>query len=264
MIKDTLLFAVHRDRLEEGKMLNCPKRLPYRKISLLLIPIVLLLFSSPAFSKKVKVPATATGPVKVLLLPFEVSEAHKDLRWTALAAPVLLAKEIEKTQDLVLIPLWQTMPTAIATAGASRTFNDESAASTAIWLGAKWSILGRIAPVKKRISLTIDFIPDRRNQSAFRSLKDRRLQLLGPVFHEAIRQFLRYLTARPIERAKGNEPGLDSVKDIAEALDREYGWSVDADPGKAEKVVARLAQTDEALARLLFNPSLYPVLAQSK
>jgi hypothetical protein len=245
-------------------MLNHPKRLHCRKIHLLITAAVLLIFFQPACSKKAKPQSAAANPVKVLLLPLEVSEANKDLRWTAMAAPILLAKEMENTQDLMVIPLWQTMPTVIATAGASRTFNDESAASTANWLGAKWSIMGAISPVKGSISITIDFIPGKRNQVAFRYLKTRKLESLGPAFHEAIRQFLRYQLFKPLGPAKGNEPGLNSVKDLAEALDREYGWSVDADPGKAQDIVARLAKSDERLARLLFNPSIYPALAQNK
>jgi hypothetical protein len=53
-----------------------------------------------------------------------------------------------------------------------------------------------------------------------------------------------------------------SMKPLAEALDREYGWFVDAEPGKAQEIVADLALKDDRLARLLFNPSVYPVLTK--
>ena len=86
----------------------------------------------------------------------------------------------------------------------------------------------------------------------------------GRSFNEATRQFLRYLAIKTIKPVKYNEPSLDSVKELAEALDREYGWSVDAEPGKAQDIVARLAASDEHLARILFNPSLYPVLAKNE
>ena len=233
-------------------------------LPLFLLSIFLLLATQPACHKKAKVPPASSGPVRVILLPFQVPADNKDLRWAALAAPILMAKESEKIPDLSVIPLWQTMPAAIATAGASRLFTDETAASTVNWLGAKWSIWGEIAPLKNSTSLIVDFIPGKDNLVAFRYLKTRRMESYGPAFHEAIRQFLRYLAASPIGPAKGDEPGLNSMKDLAEAIDREYGWFSDADPGKAQEIVANLAKSDEALARLLFNPSVYPVLAQNK
>jgi len=245
-------------------MLNCPKQLLCRGIPLFFFLVFLFLFFQPACSRRVKVTSAAGSPVKVLILPFEVPEASKDLRWTAMAAPILLAKELEQTPDLTVIPLWQTMPTVIASAGATRSFNDESAASTAIWLGAKWSIMGSVSPARHRVSIAIDFIPGARNQFAFRHMKVRKLESFGPGFHEAIKQFLRYLTFKPLGPAKGNEPGLNSVKDLAEALDREYGWTMEADPGKAGDIVARLMKSDERLARTLFNPGIYPALAQNK
>jgi hypothetical protein len=247
-----------------GKMLNCRKRLHRRVIPLFLFLVVLFPFFQSACFKKTKVRSAAASPVKMLLLPFEVAKANKDLSWTALAVPILLAKKMEETQDLTIIPLWQTMPRAIATAGASRSFNDESAASAANWLGAKWSIMGTVSTVKSRLSITIIFIPGKRNQFAFRYNNAQRIESLGPAFHEAIRQFLRYQLFKPLGPSKGNEANLNSVKELAEALDREYGWSEAADPGKAQDIVARLAKSDERLARLLFNPNLYPILDQNK
>jgi hypothetical protein len=112
--------------------------------------------------------------------------------------------------------------------------------------------------------MMVDFIPAKSNQVPFRYQKNTSIDSLGSGFPEAFRQFLRYLVARPLQPAKGSLPNMTSMKTLAEALDREYGWFVDAEPGKAQDVVADLARSDESLARLLFNPSLYPVLGQTK
>ena len=81
---------------------------------------------------------------------------------------------------------------------------------------------------------------------------------------DAFNQFLRYLTAKPFDPREAKFQTMTAMKSLAEALDREYGWFVEANPGKAQVVVAKLASSDEWLARFLFNPSLYPVLAQTK
>ena len=56
----------------------------------------------------------------------------------------------------------------------------------------------------------------------------------------------------------------DMIDRWAEALDREYGWFVDADPGKAQETVSELAHSDERLAQSLFSPALYPDLSPKK
>jgi hypothetical protein len=260
------------DRLGVWEMLNRPKWsccrwIPFFGNCSLSLPIVmgvLLLFSQSACLKKHRVPSVSAGPTRIALLPFDTSTENKDLRWTAMAGPILMAKASENAPDLVVIPLWQTMRTAIASAGASRSFDEDSAASTANWLGAKWSILGSIKPNKTRASLMIDFIPGKSNQVAFRYIKTTDMNSFRQAFHEATRQFLRYLSAKLPEPMKGNQLDLNSIKDLAQALDREYGWFEDADPGKAQEIVAGLARSDERLAQLLFDPALYPVLAQKK
>jgi hypothetical protein len=253
-------------------MLNGPKWSGCRRSSfsenwgfpLLIAAAALFLFSQPACSKKSKVPGVSTGPMRVALLPFDTSPENKDLRWTAMAGPILMAKASLNTPDLVVIPLWQSMTTAIASAGASRSFDEDSAASTANWLGAKWSILGAIKPSKIRASVMIDFIPSKSSQVAFRYMKKCNLDSFGLSFHEATRQYLRYLSVKPPEPLKGKDLNKNALKELAEALDREYGWFVEADPGKANEVVSSLAQSDERLAKLLFNPTLYPILAKDK
>jgi hypothetical protein len=225
---------------------------------------LLLLVSQAACSKKNIIPGVPAGPIQVALLPFETPAENKDLRWTAMAGPILMAKASEKAPDLVVIPLWQTMTTAIASAGASRSFDQTAAAATTDWLGAKWSILGYIKPDKSRASLMIDFIPGGSNQIAFRYMKKISMDLFEQAFFDATRQFVRYLSANPPEPMKIDGMNINLVKDLAKALDREYGWFEDADPGKSQDIVAELARLDEHLARLLFNPALYPILAKNE
>jgi hypothetical protein len=246
---------------------SCCRWIPFFGNCSLSLPIVvgvLFLFSQAACIKKHKVPSVSAGPTRIALLPFDTPAENKDFRWTAMAGPILMAKASENAPDLVIIPLWQTMKTAIASAGASRSFDDDSAASAANWLGAKWSILGSIKPTKARASLMIEFIPGKSNQVPFRYIKTTNMDAFGLAFHEATRQFLRYTSAKPPELMKGNGLDPNSLKDLAQALDREYGWFEDADPGKAQEIVAGLARSDDRLARLLFDPALYPVLAQNK
>jgi hypothetical protein len=210
---------------------------------------------------KTKTPVAPMPPVRVVLLPFNAPAGNKDLHWVALAAPILMARVTERAQDLVAVPLWEAMPTAIESAGASRTFTQESTASAANWLAAKWATLGEISPARTGVSMIIDFIPAKSSEVPFRYMKTRRIESLGAACQEALRQFLRYLAAKPLELPKGGDQGMPSIRVLAEALDREYGWFGNADPGKAQEIVADLARVDDRLARLLFNPSLYPSLS---
>jgi hypothetical protein len=225
---------------------------------------ILLFLSQSGCSKKTKITRLDAGPIRVALLPFDTPAENKDLRWTAMTGPILMAKASEDAPDIAVIPLWQTMTTAISSAGASRSFDEASASSVANWLGAKWAILGHIKPAKTRAALMIDFIPGKSNQVAFRYMKKTDMDFFGRNFHEATRQFLRYVSAKPPEPMSKSEPDTASIKNLAQALDREYGWFEDAEPGKAQEIVAGLARSDERLARILFNPTLYPVLAQDK
>jgi hypothetical protein len=259
---------------EFGKMLNhfrkpCGYRAAAYKLNgvhlLVASAMILFLVQSACLKKKSKVPITPSSSIRIAFLPFNVPENNKDLRWMALANPILMAKVSERAPDLVAVPFWESMPVAIESAGASRIFTEASAGSTATWLSAKWSAVGDISPAKKnRISLIIDFIPARGNEVPFRYMKARRMEYLGEGFPLAFTQFLRYLSMRPLEQAKDGNLNLISMKPLAEALDREYGWFGEADPGKAQEIVADLAHRDRRLAELLFNPSVYPVLKQTK
>ncbi len=230
----------------------------------LAIPAILFLFIQPAclfHKKKAAVPeAVPAAPTRVVLLPFDLPAGNTELRWVALAAPVLMAKTMETSPDLEVVPIWQTMPIAVEAAGQSRELTPEVAAYVASRLAAKWAVDGQLAPGKDGVALTVDFIPAKATMIAFRYQKNGRADALGDQYHEAVRQFLDYLVARPLGKSGARLPDAGSQKELAEALDREYGWYADASPGKAETIVANLIRTDATLARLLFNPGLYPGL----
>jgi hypothetical protein len=167
----------------------------------------------------------------------------------------------ERAQDLKVAPLWETMPTAIEGAGATRTFTPETAATTASWLSAKWAVMGDLTTTKTGVRMMIDFIPSKIGTVPFRYTKPGSIDFVGACIPEVFVQFAYYLAIRPLEPAKNKLPDLTSMKKLAEALDREYGWFVEAEPGKAQAIVSELAVSDPQLARFLFNPSLYPNLA---
>ena len=156
--------------------------------------------------------------------------------------------------------LQQLMAVAIEAAGVTRTFSSETAASVASWLSVKWSVMGELSATKTGTRMMIDFIPAKTGSVPFRFTKSGKIDEAGAQLPEAFSQFAYYLTVRPLQPMQKKLPTMTSVKKLAEALDREYGWFVEAEPGKAQTVVSDLAATDERLARFLFNPSLYPTL----
>ncbi len=241
-----------------------PASAHFFSLILLVTSAVLISQSACFFKKKVNPQPVSLSPVRVVLLPFTVPQNDKDLRWAALAAPILMAKVGEHAQGLDIVPLWESMPTAINAAGGSRTFTEQSAANIATWHAAKWTVWGELAPSKNGYSVTVDFIPSRSNLVPFRYLKSGKLDSIGAGFYDAYSQFLRYLVSKPLEPARTSDFTLTSMKDLAEALDREYGWFVEAEPGKAQDAAANLLRSDEALARSLFSPALYPLLAKNK
>jgi hypothetical protein len=228
---------------------------------------MLILFMQTACffkKKKSKAPVVSLSSVRIVILPFSVPAGSKDLNWTAMAAPVLLAKASRQNPDLTLVPLWESMPPALESAGASRTFTPESAVSAANWLAADWAIQGEITPVKSGVSMSIEFLPAKSNQIPFRYIKTMKLEMLEPCFYDAFRQFLRYLMVKLPEKQVTSDQKFTLQKPLGEALDREYGWYVEANPGKAQDEVADLLILDDRLARFLFNPSIYPALAEKK
>ena len=126
----------------------------------------------PWFKKAKK--ATVTPPTqRIVLLPFNMTgtDTDKDVRWAALAAPIMMAKVSERARDIEITPLWETMPVALEAAGASRTFTKDSSASAASWLGAKWSAMGEFSPAKHGLLMIVDFIPAKSTDVAFRYQK---------------------------------------------------------------------------------------------
>ncbi len=226
--------------------------------------IVLLVFQTACLFKKSKAPVVSLTSARIVMLPFNVPAGNPDLRWLAMAGPVLLAKASEQNRDVTVVPLWDAMPAAIESAGASRTLTPESTISAANWLSGDWAALGEISAVKSGVSLSIDFLPVKTNQIPFRYIKTRKVDVLAPCFPEAFKQFMRYLMVKLPEQRQLEEQKIILMKPLAEALDREYGWSGRAEPGKAQEVVSELLSTDERLARFLFNPSVYPALTQTK
>jgi hypothetical protein len=243
---------------------RCGSSLQRCELCLMAASMVLALFFQFACaSKKSVTPLYATSPVRVALLPFNIPDGNDDLRWVAIASPIMMAMTSEYARDLEVIPLWESMPIAKEAAGASRIFTQQSAENAAQWLSAKWAIMGELAPAESRISAIIDFIPASSDSVPFRFIKTGRPNRIGSSFDKAFQQFLRYLLARPLEKKRKERPDMTSQRTLAEAIDREYGWFVDEEPGKAQEIVAKLLKSDPHLARFLFNPSIYPILKPS-
>ncbi len=226
--------------------------------------ILALLASQPAcFFKKKKPgePAGPVGPVRMVILPLDAVGDSTDIRWISLAAPVLMARLALLAPSLELVPLWQSMPVAVESAGASRSITPEAAAYVASRMAARWAIHGEVRTTKGGVSILVDFIPTQPTSFPFRYTRDTSVGSLGSNLLEAYNQFLYYLIAKPVagKDAKSTiDPAL--LREVAEALDREYGWFVQAEPGKAEKAASGLLRVERRLAPLVFNPSLYPVL----
>jgi len=142
--------------------------------------------------------------------------------------------------------------------GPSRAITAEMAAVIAARLLAKWVIIGELSSDRNGVFLTEDFMPAKANRIPFRYEKRCSVNALQENLSEAVSQFLRYVAARPLTRGKGPAFDAKDLREIAEALDREYGWFSDAEPGKAERVLRILSQPDDRLARMLFSPALYP------
>ena len=238
--------------------------IPVRGAMLVLIAVVTLAtVAQTACSRNVRVPIEDTGPVRVVVLPFVVSSdrtGDKELQWAAMAAPALLVRASRRLPDIEVVPLWEIMPVAISVAGASRSFTDENASSLANWLSAQWAIKGEIRRTGSSYSVVVDFIPVKSTTVPFRHIRTRRMENIGTTFYIGLRQWLRYATNRPIPLLQIREPGLQTMRPLGEALDREYGWLVTAEPGASQSFVNELALDEEAWTRLLFSPTMYPSL----
>jgi hypothetical protein len=127
-------------------------------------------------------------------------------------------------------------------------------------MAAKWAVCGEITATKNGIHLLLDFIPAKETGIPFRYENDADPDSMQVAIREGIEQFLRYLVAKPLPKGELEVPDPDTIRALAEAVDLEYGWNVPADPGRSEKVVLLLAESDPRLAATLFNPITYPAL----
>jgi hypothetical protein len=263
-----------REERSEG-LLRTPAKAGRRLKSKFLLAISIIVLSlQPAcgFRKLVLAPARLfqkrapskvqypTSPIRVAYLPTNIPPDDKELRWISLAAPIMMAKISENAQDLDVAPLWEVMPVAVEAAGSSRSITPEGAAEIASRLSAKWATYGELTSVSRGIEMVIDYIPAKETGVPFRYTRIGNVDEIGYGFYDAMEQFTRYLMAHPIDLETVRETRLSSLRVLAEAIDLEYGWFVTADPGKADPVVANLARYDSRLARLIFSPSLYPIL----
>jgi hypothetical protein len=231
---------------------------------LILLALPGLFLQSGCFLRK-RTPAAAPAlpaPVRIILLPVNAPEGKADLRWTSLAATVRMAEIAAAAPDLEPMPLWESTPAVLQTLGNSRTITEEIAQFTAARLTARWGTVGDLITVNNAPTLRLDFIPSRPSLVPFRYEKPSAINALGPQFQEAFTQFLRYLIVRPLMEDRIRHLDAARLKEVAQALDVEYGWFVAAKPGAAGKVVEDLARSNRDVARLLFNPTLYPVLAK--
>ena len=276
MISIPLVFRIDRkwrsamtDFVFTLKKRNRGKTVYVRDALLLLAAVAVFMASAQtACSKKVKVAIEDTGPVRVVVLPFMVSSVkaggEKELQWAAMAAPALLIKTSRRLPDIEIVPFWEVMPVAVSAAGAARSFTDDNAAAAANWLSAQWAIVGEIRGTKSpaSFSVVVDFIPTNSATVPFRYIKTRRMENIGTNFYLGLRQWLRYATLRPIPLMQVREPGLQKMRQIGEALDKEYGWLANAEPGAAQAAVDEMLLEDDDWAKLMFRPTLYPALTK--
>ncbi len=233
----------------------------HRVVAVLLLALLASLPACFFRKKKPAEPGGPVGPVRMVVLPLDAVGDSADVRWISLAAPVLMAKLALLAPSLELVPLWQSMPVAVESAGASRSITPEVAAYVASRMAARWAIHGEVAKTKDGVSILVDFIPTQSTSFPFRYTRDTSVGSLASNMLEAYNQFLYYLIAKPVagkEAKSAIDPAL--LREVADALDREYGWFVQADPGKAEQAASGLVRVERELAPLVFNPSLYPVL----
>jgi len=209
---------------------------------------------------KAKAPLAPAPAVRIALLPFNVPANNADLRWISLAAPLVMAKTIENATAFEVVPVWQAYPVALESLGAGRSITPEIAAYVASRVGAKWATNGELASSKDGVWLRVDFVPAKTTLVPYRFEKVMRLESMGVNAYAAFSQLASYLVLRPLPKFQGKGVNASSMRELAEAMDHEYGWFVAADPGKSEKLATGLAKSDSQLARLLFDPILYPVV----
>ncbi len=234
------------------------KRLSRLFIAVLILVLAALVTPGCLFRKKKSAaPQLPLAPVRLALLPANIPSDRQELHWVSLATTVIMAKQIEDARDLEVVPLWESLPIALEALGTSRTISGETPAYVASRLNAKWATQAELTPSKNGVTLLLDFMPTKSSMIAYRYEKETSIDSLHTALREAVEQFLRYLQARPLAKGGRGSKSVDTkeLQAIAEAMDREYGWFAQADPGKSETTLASLARTDNRLARLLFKPA---------
>jgi len=217
------------------------------------------------FRRHPKAPAavqTAPAPIRIALLPLNTPAENPDGRWLSLASAVVLARAGVNVSELEIVPFWESMPVAIQSMGTSRSISPDQAAYMAGLLTAKWATSGEISTTKGGLLLLVDFMPAKETMIPFRYQKQTDVDSLSGNLAGAVTEFLRYQVAAPAIAELPAEKTAE-LRELAQALDLEYGWFVPADPGKSEKIVANLARSDAGLAQVLFNPNLYPAVARA-
>jgi len=203
-------------------------------------------------------------PARIALLPVNLPSDDANLRWYAFGSLVLMDEVAHTAADLELIPLWESMPVTMQALGNSRTITSDMASQIATRLAAKWATAGDLLTANNSITLRLDFIPAQTTVIPFRYEKPISSDVLADRLTESLDQFLRYLIVRPLN-VEGIRPiEVKTLKEVAEALDVEYGWFSTARPGVAGKSVEDLQKEAPGLARLLFSPTLYPNLGSIK
>ena len=260
MSRNNQCSLIERENTENRSLKSGIERV---RSAVILIALLIVSFNSSCIfrSKSVIIPS---APVRIAFLPFNAPEGSSDLRWASMAVPVMMAQITKNSPGLDVSPLWETMQFTLESVGNSRIVSEESAAYVANWVSAKWSVMGDLTQEKKdKVSFLVDFIPARDTDIPFRYVKSVGMDSIDLNIRKSFGQFLDYIAARPLERGGVRQTSLQSLRQLAEALDKEYGWTVPAEPGMAESIVANLAKSDIQLARYLFNPSVYPVLKEN-
>ncbi len=255
---------MHTPSFKSDRMLPSIVRMRIPRRLLIALALSGLLFEPGCIFRKHKPPAAPAipAPVRVALLPMNVPDGTAELHWVSLATMAMMVEVALAAPDLELVPVWESVPAALQSLGNSRTVTTDIAELVAVRLSARWSSQGEIIKVGKTFTWRVDFIPAKPSLVPFRYEKPSTVEALSAQTQEAFDQLLRYLIVRPLEVSKLQPLDAKKLREIADALDAEYGWFGAAKPGTSGKVVEDLARSKPALARLLFSPTLYPVLAK--
>jgi hypothetical protein len=231
---------------------------------LIALAVLGLLLGSGCLFRKRKPPAAPAlpAPVRIALLPLNVPQANADLRWMSFATIVTMGEIAQAAPDLEIVPVYESVQAALQSLGNSRMLTQDIAELVATRLSARWASNGEITAAGNSLTLLVDFVPSQSTRTPFRYQKPLPAEAIQSRLMEAFEQFLRYLIVRPVQADRLKLLDMKKLREIADALDAEYGWYGTPRPGASTKVVEDLAQSNPRLAKVLFSPTLYPVLAK--